>query len=361
MVTWVKSPWGIPADYRNMQGSSVNTYKLVNDQGEAMLVKFSFEPKQGVKNLTSQQAAEIQARDVGHATRTCTRPSSAANFPSGRCACRSCRTTSILSSTSTRWTIPSAGPKTSSRCCRSGALVLNRNPDNFFAEAEQVGLRHRRAGRRDRLLGRQDAAGPDAVLFGHAALPRRPQLPAAARQRPAGAGPRADQPARRSDDLSRGRRPAKNQHVNYEPSSMGGLTEAPEARQGLPSVGRGPSRPLPDHPDGGRLQAGRRALPHLRGLGARRPDPNLVADMKAVPRAHRARMVWHFWHCDPDYGRRVAEGAGIDLEKAKACRRLKASPRRASTAGAAPTRTENPKNQLPAAETSPPSRSPTSP
>ncbi len=29
-------------------------------------------------------------------------------------------------------------------------------------------------------------------------------------------------------------------------------------------------------------------------------------------------MVWHFWHADEDYGRRVAEGAGIDLEKAKA-------------------------------------------
>src|SRR3712207_5994575 len=41
MVTWVKSPWGIPAGYRTMEGSSVNTYKLVNDQGVAVLVKFS--------------------------------------------------------------------------------------------------------------------------------------------------------------------------------------------------------------------------------------------------------------------------------------------------------------------------------
>jgi catalase len=42
MVTWVKSPWGIPADYRHMEGSSVNTYKLVNDQGIAHLAKFSW-------------------------------------------------------------------------------------------------------------------------------------------------------------------------------------------------------------------------------------------------------------------------------------------------------------------------------
>jgi catalase len=60
---------GIPATYREMEGSSVNTYKLVNERGEAVLAKFSFEPKLGVRNLTSSQAEAIQAKDVGHATR----------------------------------------------------------------------------------------------------------------------------------------------------------------------------------------------------------------------------------------------------------------------------------------------------
>jgi catalase len=69
MVTWVKSPWGIPANDREMEGSGVNTYKLVNDQGVAHLVKFHWQPKQGVRNLTAAQAAEIQARDVRHATK----------------------------------------------------------------------------------------------------------------------------------------------------------------------------------------------------------------------------------------------------------------------------------------------------
>jgi catalase len=40
-----KSPWGIPANYREMEGSGVNTYKLVNDQGVAHLCKFHFIPK----------------------------------------------------------------------------------------------------------------------------------------------------------------------------------------------------------------------------------------------------------------------------------------------------------------------------
>ena len=37
-------------------------------------------------------------------------------------------------------------------------------------------------------------------------------------------------------------------------------------------------------------------------------------------------MVWHLWHCDEDYGRRVAEVAGVDLEKAKALAPLPGKP-----------------------------------
>ena len=49
MITFLFSPWGIPANYRQMQGSGVNTYKWVNQEGEAVLVKYHWEPKQGIK------------------------------------------------------------------------------------------------------------------------------------------------------------------------------------------------------------------------------------------------------------------------------------------------------------------------
>ncbi len=53
---------------------------------------------------------------------------------------------------------------------------------------------------------------------------------------------------------------------------------------------------------------------------------NLVNDMKACPEPIQLRRVWHFWHCDENYGRRVAEGAGIDLAKAKALPPLPGKP-----------------------------------
>lgn len=68
MITFLFSPWGIPANYRQMQGSGVN-YKWVNEEGEAVLIKYHWEPlKHGIKNLTQQAAEDIQAKNVSHTT-----------------------------------------------------------------------------------------------------------------------------------------------------------------------------------------------------------------------------------------------------------------------------------------------------
>ena len=121
VVTWVKSPWGIPANYRQMEGSSVNTYKLVNDQGVAHLAKFSWVPKQGVKNLTSAEAAEIQARDVGHATQDLYDAIERGDFPEWEFCVQLMTDDAHDELDFDRWTTPSVGPRISSRCCRSAA------------------------------------------------------------------------------------------------------------------------------------------------------------------------------------------------------------------------------------------------
>src|SRR5690625_235906 len=58
MITFLFSPWGIPATYRHMQGSGVNTYKWVNAEGKAVLVKYHWEPKEGIRNLTQKEARD---------------------------------------------------------------------------------------------------------------------------------------------------------------------------------------------------------------------------------------------------------------------------------------------------------------
>jgi catalase len=269
MVTWLKSPWGIPANYREMEGSSVNTYKLVNDQGEAVLVKFSFEPKGGVRNLTSKQAAEIQAQDVGHATRDLYDAIERGDYPEWEFCVQ------IMADgehpeldfdpldDTKRW------PVELFPLLPVGRMVLNKNPSNFFAEVEQSAfgtgvLVDGIDFSDDKMLQGRTLSYSDTQRYRVG-----PELPAAAGQRAAGEGLCANQPARRADGLlrrPRGREPARQLRAELHGRPQGGA----EACQGLPSVGGGAPRPLPDHEDVRRLQAGGRPLPHVPTVGARR-------------------------------------------------------------------------------------------
>ncbi|GGH28073.1 catalase X [Alsobacter metallidurans] len=317
MVAWVKSPWGIPADYRHMQGSSVNTYKLVNDQGQAVLVKFSFEPKLGVKNLTSPQAAEIQARDVGHATRDLYDAIDRGDYPEWEMCVQ------IMSDDdhpeldfdplddTKRW------PEDQFPLLPVGRLVLDKNPNNFFAETEQSAfgtgvLVDGIDFSDDKMLQGRTLSYSDTQRY--RVGPNYLQLPVNAPQERARAATN-QRDGQMTYHVDGG---GENPHVNYEPSAMGGLREAPKpAKDYHPFVEGHLGRYQTTRTGDDYRQAGER---YRTFENWERDDliANLVEDMKQCPEPIALRMVWHFWHCDEDYGRRVAEGAGIDLEKAKA-------------------------------------------
>ncbi|HSH58275.1 MAG TPA: catalase [Acidimicrobiales bacterium] len=65
IVTMVFGPRGIPASYRHMQEFGVNTFKWVNEQGDTVLVKYHWMPKQGVRSWTAADAAAVQVQDLG--------------------------------------------------------------------------------------------------------------------------------------------------------------------------------------------------------------------------------------------------------------------------------------------------------
>ena len=321
MVTWVKSPWGIPASYRHMEGSSVNTYKLVNAQGVAHLVKFSWVPKQGVSNLTSEDAAKIQAQDVGHATKDLYDAIERGDYPEWEfCA-------QIMSDEphdeldfdplddTKRW------PEDKFPLLPIGRLVLDRAPDNFFAEVEQSAfgtgvLVDGIDFSDDKMLQGRTLSYSDTQRY--RVGPNYLQLPINAPQE----GARALTNQRDGQMTYHVDGNAHNKHINYEPSMMGGLQEAPK-----------PAKEYHQWVEGhlGRYQT-TRTTDDYRQAGDRyrsfedweREDliKNLVADMKECPEPIALRMIWHWWHCDEDYGRRVAKGAGIDLKKALALKPL---------------------------------------
>lgn len=325
MVTWVKSPWGIPANYREMEGSGVNTYKLVNDQGVAHLVKFHWVPKQGVRNLTSQQASDIQAHDTSHATRDLYDAIERGEFPEWEFCVQLMADGDHPELDFDPLDDTKLWPEDKFPLLPVGRMVLNKNPDNVFAETEQsafgTGV----------LVDGVDFSD-DKMLQGRTLSysdTQRYRVGANYLQLPINAPQQAAQPRTNQRDgqmafyVDTG---GEDKHINYEPSLLGGLKEAEQ-----------PAHDYHQHVEGhlGRYQTSRTADDY-RQAGERyrsfqdweREDliNNVGGDLKACPEPIQLRMVWHLWHCDEDYGRRVAEKAGIDLEKAKALAPMEGKP-----------------------------------
>ena len=81
-VTILMSDRGIPASYRHMHGFGSHTYSLINDKNERFWVKFHFKTRQGIKNLTNDEAAQIIAKDRESNQRDLFENIEKGNFPS---------------------------------------------------------------------------------------------------------------------------------------------------------------------------------------------------------------------------------------------------------------------------------------
>ncbi|MDX6657120.1 MAG: catalase, partial [Solirubrobacteraceae bacterium] len=109
----------------------------------------------------------------------------------------------------------------------------------------------------------------------------------------------------------------ENPHVNYEPSYLDGLVEAPKpahAEQGPVYNARLTRARIPLTND--YQQAGERY--QLQEDWEREElVANLVDKLSGVSRPLQERMVWHFLMADSDYGRRIGEGIGVSVEDVK--------------------------------------------
>lgn len=323
MITWLFSPRGIPADYRHQEGAGVNTYKLVNDAGQAVLVKFHWVPKVGIRSLTSAEAAEIQAKQFSHATKDLFDAIERGDYPEWEMRIQ------IMSDgphdeldfdplDDTKIWPEDAFPK-----LPAGRMVLNKNPENMFMENEQAAfgtgvLVDGIDFSDDKMLVGRTFSYSDTQRY--RVGPNYLQLPVNS--------PKTKVTTNQRDGILSFRVDGgDNPHVNYEPSTLvGSALEAPEvAHEYEPFVegklGRYPiSRTQDDY-----RQAGER----YRSIDERERDDliaNLVDALKQCDKAIQLRMVWHFLHADADYGSRVAAGIGVDPAEARSLPPLEGKP-----------------------------------
>ncbi|SFD62888.1 catalase [Chitinophaga sp. CF118] len=137
MLTRVYSDYGIPANYRQMNGSGVHAFKWVNTKGEVTYVKYSWKTLQGEKNLTAEEAAALQAKDFQHATVDLYDNIKKGNYPSWELYVQMLKPEDLDKYDFNPLDPTKIWPEAIAKPVLVGKMTLNKVPGNFFEEVEQ--------------------------------------------------------------------------------------------------------------------------------------------------------------------------------------------------------------------------------
>jgi len=135
---WVMSDRAIPRSFRMMEGFGIHTFRLINHEGKSHFVKFHWKPLLGVHSITWDEAVKIHGADTDFHRRDLWDAIEAGHYPEWELGFQIIPEEDehkfdfdILDPTKLI-------PEEMVPVQRIGKMTLNRNPDNFFAETEQV-------------------------------------------------------------------------------------------------------------------------------------------------------------------------------------------------------------------------------
>jgi len=137
-LTLLYSNEGTPQSYRHMDGNSVHAYKLVNAQGAVHYVKFRWKTLQGVRNLTPEAAAKIQATDFSHMTHDLVQAIKRGDAPRWDLYIQVMSPEQMQALDYDPLDATKIWPGVPEQ--KIGQMVLDQNVDNFFQETEQVAM-----------------------------------------------------------------------------------------------------------------------------------------------------------------------------------------------------------------------------
>jgi len=138
MIMWVMSDRAIPRSFRFMEGFGVHTFRFVNAEGKSTFVKFHWKPKLGLQSVVWNEAVKINGADPDFHRRDLWDAIESGNFPEWELGVQLFDDAfadkfafDVLDATKLI-------PEEEVPIRIVGRLVLDRMPDNFFAETEQV-------------------------------------------------------------------------------------------------------------------------------------------------------------------------------------------------------------------------------
>lgn len=138
MVMWVMSDRAIPRSFRMMEGFGVHTFRLVNAKGTSRFVKFHWKPLLGVHSVAWDEAQKISGKDPDFHRRDLWEAIESGNFPEFELGLQVVEEKDEFAFGFDLLDPTKLIPEELVPVQRVGRLTLNRNPDNFFAETEQV-------------------------------------------------------------------------------------------------------------------------------------------------------------------------------------------------------------------------------
>ncbi|RBW70160.1 catalase KatA [Bacillus taeanensis] len=305
-VTILMSDRGIPATYRHMNGYGSHTFKWVNADGDGVWVKYHFKTAQGIKNLTEEVGTRIAGENPDYHTEDLFNAIENGDFPEWKVYVQIMPLKDANTYRFDPFDVTKVWSQKDYPLVEVGRMVLNRNPENYFAEVEQATFSP------GTLVPGIDVS-PDKMLQG-----RLFAYSDAHRYR-VGANHQALPINRPRNEVKNYQRDGQMRFDNnggssvyYEPNSYGGPTEAPENKQAAFPVSGVADSVGYDHNDH-YTQAG--DLYRLMSNDERtRLIENIVNAMKPVKSDEiKLRQIGHFYKADPEYGTRIAEGLGLSV------------------------------------------------
>jgi len=310
-----------------MNGYSSHTFKWYNDKGEYYWVKYHFKTEQGLENFDLAGSTEMKGNDPDHAVRDLYEAIDRGEYPSWWLEMQ------IMTPEEAEkyrfdpfdvtkvWFHADVPPVT------IGRMVLNKNPENYFAEVEQAAFSPAN-------FVPGIAASPDKLLQGrlfsyhdthlHRLGTNYHQLPI---NRPKAA--KVDN-YQRDGTMALGNNGGSG--PNYYPNSFGGPEPDPRAAEPPFEVAGHVARNPYNHPNDDFFQSGELYRRVMTDMDRDHLITNIVAHLgNALPRIQK-RQSAIFYKADPEYGTRVAQGLKLDVNEIKSLAEMPQEERAMATA-----------------------------
>ncbi len=138
VVMWLMSDRALPRSYRMMQGFGVHTFRFVDSQGRGTFVKFHWTPMLGTHSLQWDECQKIQGKDPDFNRRDLWEAIAEGEYPEFELGVQIVPESDEFAFDFDLLDATKIIPEEQVPVRPVGRMVLNRNPDNFFAETEQV-------------------------------------------------------------------------------------------------------------------------------------------------------------------------------------------------------------------------------